>query len=938
MFKVTGLLWLVLKRQWHYPGLAALALLGVILTVGLLTSASFFSQAVDQVLLGQQLAEVRRITGRPPFAAQIYTLPSAQRPLSLADAEKLAGDISAILAAEVGLPLKHGGLQIDSGGMMLRPAGTGSPYGEAQAILDTVSLVYMEDIAGQMEIVEGSPFNTAPSGEMLEVWMHASLAQQMGVQVGEQFKIGLSLATAPIPIRLSGVWQPRDPQDLFWFNDPDMTLVKTLLVRREDYIRHVEPLVASKARLVYWYIVLDDTGIVPARSPDYIAGFDRSLAIINKFLPRTSLNAPSIKSLEEFVRREQLLTLTLLGFNIPAFGILLYFLSLISTMITHWQRREIAVLMSRGMSLAGILGMILLEALLLFALGYPLGVGFGMLLAWGMGYTDSFLAFTPREALPVSLQGLSIPLSLLALAIALLARLWPAIQASRQSVVGQERAYARPQGGPFWYRHYLDLLLIPPAYYAYDQLADRGSLVLLVRSQPEDLFRDPLLILAPALFMLALTLVFMRGFVWVMRLIDHLAGFTPWLALHLALRQLGRQSQRYINPLLVVILSLALGVYLLSMAASLDQWLIDRIYYRVGADLTFEPYRETAEGTVPFDGEWIPLRETFLALPGVAAATKIGDYPAKIDLSPETQVRGRFLALDRLSFPTVGWFRYDFTEETLGGLMNRLAASPDNILVSKRFLAQHNLRVGDKITINVTINTALRAATLFTIAGTYTYFPTVYEENGVTIIGNLDYFTYLFGFMTPHQVWLGLHDHSEGETLVKLMPRQLGFQVMRPLDSRALIEQERARLERVGVFGTLSTGFLASVSMAALGLLINSYTSLRERLHQFAVLYAVGVRRQHFIGQVILEHLFLLAYGAAAGTFIGMLASELFVPFFRVTGEQGLPLPPLLPLIERDAVWNLTASLILTIILVEMLLTTLVLYRRLVALLRVHWG
>jgi hypothetical protein len=48
----------------------------------------------------------------------------------------------------------------------------------------------------------------------------------------------------------------------------------------------------------------------------------------------------------------------------------------------------------------------------------------------------------------------------------------------------------------------------------------------------------------------------------------------------------------------VVILSLGLGVYLLSMAASLDQWLTDRIYYRVGVDLTFEPYREMADGTV----------------------------------------------------------------------------------------------------------------------------------------------------------------------------------------------------------------------------------------------------------------------------------------------------------------------------------------------------
>ena len=43
------------------------------------------------------------------------------------------------------------------------------------------------------------------------------------------------------------------------------------------------------------------------------------------------------------------------------------------------------------------------------------------------------------------------------------------------------------------------------------------------------------------------------------------------------------------KPLLVIV-SLALGVYTLSMAASLDKWLVDRMYYRVGTDLTFTPF------------------------------------------------------------------------------------------------------------------------------------------------------------------------------------------------------------------------------------------------------------------------------------------------------------------------------------------------------------
>jgi putative ABC transport system permease protein len=931
------LVWFVLKRLWHYPGLTSMALLGVILSVGLITSASFFAQAVDRVMLGEELGRVREVTGRPPFASQVYTFPSTRRPLSLADAELLSQDIARVLATEINLPLQHVGIQVDSGSLMLQPVAGSSLYGEGQRYLGSISLIYIESVERHIEVIEGDALDAAPSAEALDVWMHASMAEAMGVNVGEQLRAGVTMVQPDFLLRLRGIWQARYPTDSFWFSDPDFTLGDSFLVRREDYIRYVEPTISSKSRLAYWHIILDETGIVPADGQSYIAGFQRSLNIINKFLPETQLNAPSLASLRNFVTREETLTLLLLGFNVPALGILLYFLILTSTIIAHWQRREVAVLVSRGMSASGVIWVTLLEEMLLFVIGLPLGIGLGLVLARLMGYTATFLSFTYREPLPVSLQGINLPLVWLALAVALLARLWPTVQASRHSAVSQEREQARPQHGPFWYRYYLDLLLILPTYYAYRQLADRGSLALLIRDQPEDVLRDPLLILGPALFILTTALIFMRFFAVMMRLVDRLAGFTSWLTLHLALRQLGRQSQSYINPLLIVIISLGLGVYLLSMAASLDQWLVDRIYYQVGADLSFEPFQERFNETPMTDGEWIPPRELFLQLPGVTEATNVGDYRAEINLAAGQTVRGRFLALDRLTFPSVAWFRYDFTPESLGGLMNRLAASPDSILIPQQFLSQRNLQIGDKVTLEVVINPDLETSASFTIAGSYTYFPTVYEDE-VAVIGNLDYFTFLFGVTAPHRVWLRTQEQVvDGETIFESMP-QLGIEAIRRYDSKALINQEKARLERVGIFGSLSIGFLASITLAGLGLLINSYGSLQERLYRFAVLHAVGVGRQQIVGQVALEYCCLLAYGAAAGAGVGIVASELFVPFFRITDADQIPLPPLLPLIARDAVWSLTVSFTAVIVLAEIALISRVLYRRLAVMLKAHWG
>lgn len=605
------------------------------------------------------------------------------------------------------------------------------------------------------------------------------------------------------------------------------------------------------------------------------------------------------------MQRETTLTTLLLGFNVPAFGFLLYFLILTSAIIARGQQRDTATLVSRGMSISGILSLTLIEELFLFVVGYPLGIGFGMLLARLMGYTSSFLSFAPRSPLPVSLRGISVPLTLVALAAALIVRLWSAAQAARQSVVGLERERARPLRGPFWYRYYLDFLLILPAAYAYRQLADKGTLALLVQDRLEDLYRDPLLILVPALFILTAALMTMRLFPRIMRVIDGLAGVIPWTTPYLALRRLSRQSQGYINPLLLIIGSLALGVYTLSMAASLDQWLIDRMYYRVGADLAFEPNLlsaiETGPGggsLPPLDGSSIPLPGEFLELPGVIAATRVGDYPIRIHSGGGDEILGRFLAIDRLDFPSVTWFRYDFADESLGALMNRLTLLPDGILVSEQFLNENPFRMGDKITPKIAVSDELETVSSFTVAGTYKYFPTVYEEDRVAVIGNLEYLSNLIGTLVPHHIWLRTQEDTDGQVVLKAVSKT-GVHAIRQRDARALIAEEQARTERVGVFGTLSIGFLAAVVMAAMGLLIYSHASLQERLYRSTVLRAMGLMRREVVGQVILEYTLLVVCGAAAGAFIGVAASELFVPFFRVTGEKGLPLPPLIPVIAQ---------------------------------------
>lgn len=933
----TGLAVLTLKRLRSQPGLALLALFQIVLATGLLTSAGFFAQAVDRVILQQELESLSSVTGRPPFSTRIYYFPSSRKPMDVAAAEAAGRSIAGTLTGEIGLPIGHAITQLQSGNMMLLPPPNDTRYSSDSSFLATTNFLYMQDVGRHMETLAGAPLDDEgrSSADVVDVWMHREMAATMGLDVNERFSFALAVNQPTQLLQVRGIWQAADPDEAYWFSNPDSTFKDVLFIRRQDYIDRIQPLIPGGSRFASWQIALDDSGLNPAHARAYALGFERGMAVIDKYVPGANLDVSAVDSLKEFVQRKTALTVLLLGFNIPALGFLLYFLILISAIIARSQQRETSLMVSRGARVADVLGLVLVEEFLLFVVGIPLGIGFGMALALGMGYTESFLVFVPRPFLPVSLQGMDLTLIAVALAIALLSRLLPAYRSTRKSIVAYESSYARPQGAPLWRRAYLDFLLIVPTVYAYQQLSNREALALLAQESTDELFQDPLLLLVPALFILTSSLLVMRFFPLLMNLLDAIAGSLPWTAPHLALRQLGRHSHNYLNPLLLVVICLGLGIYTHSMAASLDQWLTDRVYYQVGTDVSFRPYIEASEEEI--GGEWIPPISAFAELPGVDRAARVGIYDARMEISGGRGVPLQFLAVDRADFASTAWFRRDFAAESLGSLMNRLAATPDSVLVSQDFLERHLLKVGDVANLWISLDTGFRIQSQVTVAGVYSLFPTT-DETGNTVVGNMDYLALLAGATFPHDIWLRVEEGADGAALLAAV-KGLGLEAPKWDDSRRIIAEEKAKTERVGIFGTLTVGFLAAALMAILALLVHSYASLQERLFQFGVLRALGALRRQLMAQLTIEYGLLVLYGTLAGSVIGMYASELFTPFFRSVSQSKVMLPPLMPIIAQDEVIRLTIIFGIVIILVELAATAQAMQRRLFEIMRMgHQG
>ena len=158
--------------------------------------------------------------------------------------------------------------------------------------------------------------------------------------------------------------------------------------------------------------------------------------------------------------------------------------------------------------------------------------------------------------------------------------------AARLAIVEAKQEVSRRQRRSFWERSYLDFLLLGVASYGYYMLRTQGRIAFLQADVPADPLDNPLLFLAPALFILAVALVAVRLFPIIALVLSMLWARLGGISMLLAFYNLARTGRVYTSLLLLLILTTSLGTFTASMARTLDANLVARIFYEVGADVT----------------------------------------------------------------------------------------------------------------------------------------------------------------------------------------------------------------------------------------------------------------------------------------------------------------------------------------------------------------
>ncbi|RLT32618.1 MAG: ABC transporter permease, partial [Chloroflexi bacterium] len=456
---------------------------------------------------------------------------------------------------------------------------------------------------------------------------------------------------------------------------------------------------------------------------------------------------------------------------------------------------------------------------------------------------------------------------------------------------------------------YLDFLMMIPIGYGWWMLKQQGSLGIIDSQGISDPFNNPLLLIAPTLFIFASALIAVRFFPLLMRFLEFFAGRMPGIAGVTALRYLSRTPSAYSGPILLLIITLSLAGFTASMAKSLDTNLLEKNRYISGGDARMFDLGQNVSGAsagAPGNVQtfeqsivatedkrltgpkyyFLPV-EDYTNIPQVKEATRVGNSAAAAVINGNS-VDIHYYGVDRLQFPKVAYWRDDFSDKSLGELMNILAEDPSAVLVDRAWAKMVNLRIGDNFVLKMN-NLDVTVSVPVVVRGFIDLFPTSYPSENPPIVGNLEYSFDMQGGLYPYDVWLRLEDGATiTDSDIYMGTITIGMKTFIREFAPTVIIKERLRPERQGFFGLLSVGFVAAAFLSMLGFLFYSILAFQRRFVELGMLRAIGLSTGQLGTLLAIEQTFIIGIAILAGTLIGVSASNLFIPFLQ------------LPLVERD--------------------------------------
>jgi hypothetical protein len=665
------------RTQADWPIVAAAGLIAL-LAATLLAAGPIYSSAVSVAGLHRQLESA-------PVADAGVQVVARVDPTAVGAADAAVHDELGAAFGPVGLDVTAIGIS-DSFTL---------PGQDPDEIRDLATLGSLEGVEEHAELLDGAWPETASADDPIQIAVVGPAADALGLEVGEAVALASRVGDdRVVDAVVSGIYRPTDPTERFWWSDPSLT---DGLVESEQY-RNFGPFLVTPDELLGR--VVDGTARLTWHASPHIgdlgvehldrlsARIERLPAVIPEGLPGSFASVESgLPAILEEADQSLLVSRTGVLLLMAQLAVLAaYAIALTADLIVDHRRLDTALLRSRGAGPMQVGGLALAEALLvvlpaallgpwlaaaalrLFNLAGPLA-GVGLRIDPAVG-ADAYLA---SGAAAIGCAALLV---------------LPAVFAAG-SYAAERAGRARQETRPLGQRLGLDIALIALTAVGLWQLRLYGAP--LTRTVQGQLGVDPLLVAAPAIGLLAGSVVALRLIPLLASAAERVTSRGRRLVGSLGSRQLARRPLRYTRAALLLMLAMSMGVFAVSYTSTWTQSQADQADFRVGADLRVVPVRGPS-GLPP-----ATLDTAFAAIDGVDGATPVERHSVRVTTTADN---GELLALDPATAPGLVSLRGDQTATDLGTLFAPLAEARPNLPLTSLLDGSQRIRLATNVRID----------------------------------------------------------------------------------------------------------------------------------------------------------------------------------------------------------------------------------------------
>ncbi len=740
--------------------------------------------------------------------------------------------------------------------------GTTSPVALTGGIkLQVLRFMGIRGMHNFVNLVDGRMPRHLESRDQLEGFKPPKVEAVIGTRVAEEFGLHVGdvlSSTVGNIIYVVGIVEPIDPMDEIWFGDlsyfapvilpldanTDVAQI-TLLVPEVTMLQHFEwHSATARVLLDYEKITVDNADVIQQVIDNLQSALHGQRVTLYTGLPELLARY-----------REQLATarMTLFLLSSQAMLFALYTLVMMASFLQERSQTELGTLVGRGATRGQVVGIFAVEALLLALPAALLGpvVAWGVLKSW-----VAASATLPSQILPESW----------ALAAGAAAVSWGACTlgvylTARRNTLELQRMQARPELWAGWQKAYLDLFVLVLGGLAYWQLNRSGSFVVeKLRSMPA---ADPVLMLGPSLLLVAVAMVFLRLFPYLLRFIAWAARSLRGIVFPLGLARLARAPLSPGRIVLLISLTVGLTFFASAFENSVGLRQVEMAHYLSGADLRL---------LLPISADETWAAAEVAGLPGVNALS-----PAfTVDVQDYMQRHVKLFVVDSETFARVASYPPGMTNLTIPGLMSSLqsGADPGSTVVPAIFSYDALENKSGTNQPRVVLRMGGEPVT-FDVRAIVRNFPTL---SGAFVVVDASALDRVIDFRQVTsggrwELWLDVEPEARAALLEGVAG--LGY-----VTGDAVDELEVLRSDTLvqGAFGAFRLNAVALAVLSVIGFFMVQYFAAQHRVYEFGILRASGLSAGQLFGLLAAESLLVIALGWIAGTGIGYGLARLMMP------------------------------------------------------------